>query len=183
MDLGVSSWNDLPETFNTDRRFETTDTTTDSRRFYRLFRQNDLLARIQPQGVGRPASSPFLNLVITEQDPDYRVFRAVLIRNQVSYIFDFSQTINPRISSRSGLRYRWSIEYEDAAIPNPYLHPGIQGHDSPVLRIAPNSLPNTGAQGLTFRLYVDDPADPVPYRGVSCSINASVINGIMFTPP
>ena len=124
--------------------FEAVDTTTAPARFYHL-RKN-----IEPEGLPvvvayRRIDNGNLTALFEQgsSPPALIVYPLSSVSANRRLIFDLSQTINPPTGDTSGLRYEWTIEYDNPDVPSPYVQPGMQGFDTPILRIPANTLINT----------------------------------------
>ena len=132
-------------------RFHAFEPMTPSARMYRLTQTCDPAGAISvPVALRQGNAGAFSPLVLDDDrtsPPDLNVYRGITFGSGNEYVLDFSKAFNSRTCSTNGLKFHWSVEYEDAALPNPYIVAGITGYDSPVLRIKPNSLVGTGPRG------------------------------------
>ncbi|MBE2179751.1 MAG: LamG domain-containing protein [Chthoniobacterales bacterium] len=181
-DLTSGGWSnmdfdDTVQTRYSTSLFEAVDTTTAPARFYHLRRN------IEPEGLPvvvayRRVDNGNLTALFLQEEassPTLVVYPLSSVAANRRLVFDLSRTINPPTGDTSGLRYEWTIEYEHPDVPQPYVQPGMQGFDAPILRIPAHTLINTNpGEGVVFYCDISTPEGTPLLR---CEIRVASVTG------
>jgi hypothetical protein len=149
--LLVTNWIRLTNASIVNGRFTVNDTTTNTSRFYRLKCGYDAppVPVVSFMSVDYPAGSPVFvsgtgagtECTIENSSPICTIPASPLDAS-LDLTFDASQSIDPRSCTNGSLAFHWEIFKPVTQGGERHTPRSITGYHSPILHLAPNSLPN-----------------------------------------